>query len=111
MKRHPTGYLVKLVRDRVGEVLGVGTVGYRSMTHDEHVKRLRYKVLEEALEYATDQTLDELAQVYEAVRALARIAHGCEMADIEALADEQRAERGGFDEGIGMYAFHAWDHE
>jgi predicted house-cleaning noncanonical NTP pyrophosphatase (MazG superfamily) len=107
---HPDGYLVKLVRDRVASMLGGdGTLTYRPMPHDEHVKRLRAKLLEEVVEYATDPSLAELAHVYEAVCALASIAHET---DIDAVADAALAEhevRGGFMQGIGMYALHPWD--
>lgn len=112
MRRHPNGYLVKLVRDRVREAMGGdGTVTYRPMPRDEHMKRLRSKLLEEAVEYASDPSMSELAQVYETVRCLAHVAHGASMTDVVMLAADQREERGGFEDGVGMYAMHPWDYE
>lgn len=112
MKRHPNGYLVKLVRDRVSDAMGGdGTVTYRPMPHDEHVRRLRAKLLEEAVEYAIDPSLAELAQVYVAVEALAKVDLGTTLAAVARQAVEDHEERGGFDEGVGMYALHPWDHE
>lgn len=110
MKVHPTGYLVKMVRDRVGAALGGdGTVTYRPMPREEHVKRLRKKLLEEAVEYAAEPSMEELAHVYEAVRCLALVAHSQDVGYVALMADDQRAERGGFEEGIGMYALHPMD--
>jgi predicted house-cleaning noncanonical NTP pyrophosphatase (MazG superfamily) len=112
VKRHPNGYLVKLVRDRLSDAMGGGgTVTYRPMPHEEHVRRLRAKLLEEAVEYAIDPSLAELAHVYAAVAALAKVDLGTTLATVARHAYEDREERGGFDAGIGMYALHPWDHE
>lgn len=110
-ERHPEGYLVKLVRDDVATMLGGdGTVTYRAMPPHEHGRRLAQKLVEEAAEYAVDPCLEELAHVYEAACALAELRHGG-FGALVAETDQQRALRGGFDRGIGMYAIHPWDHE
>lgn len=90
---------------------GDGTVTYRPMPHDEHVKRLRSKLVEEALEYALDPSLMELAHVYEAMVCLARVDLGGDLGEVSARATEERLLRGGFDEGVGMYALHPWDRD
>jgi predicted house-cleaning noncanonical NTP pyrophosphatase (MazG superfamily) len=112
VKVHPQGYLVKLVRDRVARALGGdGTVTYQPMTHEEHVKRLRHKLVEEALEYAMEPSLEELAQVLEAVRAIANVDLGVGLPEVDAERERQWQERGGFVKGVGMYALHPFDHQ
>lgn len=112
MKRHPDGYLVKLVRDRVRKAVGGdGTVDYRRLPPDEHVKRLRAKLAEEALEYALDPSLAELAHVMAVVEALAVVDLGVSTIEVEEQMLADYDERGGFLEGVGMYVTHPWDHE
>jgi predicted house-cleaning noncanonical NTP pyrophosphatase (MazG superfamily) len=104
------GYLVKLVRDDVDEMLGGdGTVTYRPMSRDEHERRLRRKLVEEAIEYALEPSLEELADVYEAVLALSKLSHGGSWGTIMDVAEKKRHRRGGFDRGMGMYARHPAD--
>lgn len=110
MKTHPGGYLVKLVRDRVADVLGGdGTVTYRRMSREEHVERLRAKLIEEAAEYVTKPSLRELAHVLAVVWALARLDLGTTPAAVEEKMIEEAAERGGFENGVGMYVLHPYD--
>lgn len=117
MKRHPGveagGYLVKLVRDKIHVILGQpGTVTYRSdLTPEQHVALLRRKLVEEALEYAMDPSLNELAHVYEALRACALIDLKATMGDVGREADRELDLRGGFFDGNGMYAHHPWDED
>jgi predicted house-cleaning noncanonical NTP pyrophosphatase (MazG superfamily) len=112
MKRHPTGYLVKLVRDRVALVLGEsGTVTYRPMSREQHVECLRAKLVEEAVEYLMKPSLRELAHVLAVAEALAEIDLGTTLGALHGEAVAEQRERGGFRDGIGMYATHPWDHE
>lgn len=110
MKAHPEGYLVKLVRDRVRQALGGdGTVTYRPMPRDEHVKQLRRKLVEEAAEYALDPSIEELAQVLEVIDALRVVDLGVNPTELHRAQRRQREERGGLREGIGMYVHHPMD--
>lgn len=104
-----TGYPVKLVRDRIGERLGGdGTVTYEPVGDREtHVKFLRRKLVEEVFEYIDEPSVSELADVLEAVMALARKAHPSE--DIFAVAAHKNHERGSFQRGVLMVAHHATD--
>lgn len=104
------GYLVKLVRDRVATTTGGdGTITYRPMPTDEHVMRLRAKLIEEGAEYVVQPSLRELAHVWEAVQALAEIDLGVTMDHVVYEAMRERERRGAFDHGIGMYAHHPCD--
>jgi predicted house-cleaning noncanonical NTP pyrophosphatase (MazG superfamily) len=97
--------LVKLVRDGIQAFLGGDvTIEYTPLSEDEHRRALRRKLIEEGVEYMEDPCLGELADVYEAVRALAKRDLGLEMDDVIRLARIKRAERGGFDGGTGMFA-------
>ncbi len=107
--KYADGYPVKLVRDRIGERLGGdGTLTYEQVTnHVEHVKLLRRKLIEEAIEYLADPSISELADVFEVVMTLARKAHPDE--DLFAIAHHKATERGGFQQGLVMVAHHEVD--
>lgn len=95
--------LVKLVRDRVPEVVPDGVVVYAQVSPELHRKWLRRKLLEEALEYLEDPTVEELCDVLEVVETLALVEHGISLADLEVLRDDKHQARGGFIEGIAMF--------
>ena len=99
-------YLVKLVRDRVPDVLGArtGRVEYQSVDPADLHDLLKQKLLEEAAEYIIDPSLDELADLYEVIRALAATAHAATILDVAFAAGEKFHERGGFEGGLAMYA-------
>lgn len=110
MKVHPDGYRVKLVRDHVSEALGGdGTITYREMPREEHVEQLRKKLIEEAVEYVLDPSLDELSHVLEALQCLVTLDLEVDWEDLERRRYENAEERGGFTLGIGMYAYHPFD--
>lgn len=119
--------LVKLVRDHVGEFIAAangdtGGVEYGPVPDADRHPLLSAKLIEEATEYLMRPSLGELADVLECVRGLARF-HDVDvnvplfgrrgetqtkptpatLHDVEKLAADKCAERGGFDEGIGMY--------
>lgn len=87
----------KLVRDKIPELYAEGT--YRVAEPDEYAALLRAKLAEETQEYLADRSPEELADVLEVVRALART-HGLDLADLERLREAKAARRGGFDQGI-----------
>lgn len=104
-------YLVKLVRDRIERLEEPPEAfGFHKLDHETHVKYLRAKLLEEVGEYLLDPSAAELADVLEAVRCLAAIdleLQGHPDDALEALrlvADDKRSERGGFEDGVGMFA-------
>jgi len=95
--------LMKLVRDRVEEFLGDSTVQYLPLSKSEHKVELRKKLIEESIEYLSEPSLEELADVYEVVCALAQVDLDLNISEVMYEAREKREERGGFDFGIGMF--------
>lgn len=96
--------VVKLVRDHVAKFIGTDCiVSYEPVgDYDEHVERLRKKLIEEAVEYAFDPSLGEAADVYEALRALAIVDLGSTIHAVIAESMEKYGERGGFTDGTVM---------
>jgi len=87
---------VKLVRDKIPEIAPHRS--YRRASRSEMPGLLAEKVLEEARELRDNPSLEEMADVYEALRALAE-ALGYSWGDVVAEAEKKRLERGGFVEG------------
>jgi predicted house-cleaning noncanonical NTP pyrophosphatase (MazG superfamily) len=97
-------YLVKLVRDRVGQFLGRSEVTYERIGDDATwLKMLRMKLIEEAVEYALDPSIGEAGDVLDALKALADHDLNVRWEDVEIAAAIKTAERGAFNEGMGMY--------
>lgn len=102
-------YVVKLVRDRIAErVGGDPRFHYKKLDgpfrHEQHVKLLRAKLMEEATEYLLDPSVGELADVLEVCEALARVDLGVSPIDVINAQREKREERGGFEDGTVMVA-------
>jgi predicted house-cleaning noncanonical NTP pyrophosphatase (MazG superfamily) len=96
----PTG---KLVRDKIGDIMRAdGVEASEHVLTDDSIydNALRLKLVEEATEAAEEEEagaqLGEMADVYEVLRARARL-RGLTMEDIERLADAKVNARGGFD--------------
>lgn len=95
--------LVKLVRDDIAKFLGSTEVEYKAIEDPAlYSMELRKKLIEEAAECAMEPSLGEIADVYEALVALAHDLGHTETA-IRAEADCKAMERGGFFNGVGMY--------
>jgi predicted house-cleaning noncanonical NTP pyrophosphatase (MazG superfamily) len=109
--KYANGYPVKLVRDYIGERLGGdGTITYELVAdRAEHVALLRRKLVEEAVEYLTSPTADELADVFEVVAALAIVDLRITLGELTALANRKTMERGSFEDGVVMVAHHEAD--
>ena len=90
----------KLVRDRIPEIIradGREPVT-RVLTADEYATELHAKLAEEAgelLDAPADHRLEEMADVYEVLSAMAAH-HGFTMDDVARTAADKRASRGGF---------------
>lgn len=96
-------YLLKLVRDRVGQKFEGYVVTFRPIDK-LHVsdEELAWKVVEEAQEFVRGGSLEELADVYEAVVSNAERA-GWTLDDLRRKVNSKRLENGGFDNSVGMY--------
>lgn len=96
----------KLVRDLIPEI--IRTNGREPVTwqlsEEEVLGALTSKLLEEAEELRAaepHEQLEEAADVYEVLRAIAGVL-GVSMDDVVARAEKKRAERGGFDQRIWL---------
>lgn len=99
--------IVKVVRDKIGSFLGGrhNRVEYSDeITHEQHVEELRKKLVEEAVEYLLDPSKAELADVVEVCHALSVVDLHCNWSDIESVRLLKKAERGGFEHGVAMFA-------
>lgn len=94
----------KLVRDRIPEIIRANgeTPVVRVLDDREYLIELIKKLAEEQQELLTAQTaeqqLQELADMYEIVLALARKLHSVEQ--LEIVRAQKAAERGAFDQKI-----------
>jgi predicted house-cleaning noncanonical NTP pyrophosphatase (MazG superfamily) len=96
----------KLVRDLIPQI--IRTNGGQPVTwqlrEEEVLGALTTKLLEEAEELRNaepHEQLEEAADVYEVLRAIAAT-RGLSMDDVAARAERKRAERGGFDQRIWL---------
>jgi predicted house-cleaning noncanonical NTP pyrophosphatase (MazG superfamily) len=107
MRPEDEPYLIKVVRDRVGQ----------SLVHTEHrivyqrvddakelVEGLRRKLGEEAVEYMLKPGLDELVDILDTVQGLSRHDLQVPWEEVRAAATAKYLRRGAFGEGTGMYA-------
>jgi len=97
--------LIKLVRDRVDQFRTDDDriVFEKLPSHQDHTAELRKKLMEEATEYLVDPCKEELADVLQVVMDIADHDLCCGYYEIEAIRVRKEQERGGFEEGIGMY--------
>ncbi|HEY9291705.1 MAG TPA: nucleoside triphosphate pyrophosphohydrolase [Microlunatus sp.] len=97
----------KLVRDRIPEIIeSKGEVPVsRQLTDEEYEPALLSKLFEESQELALagsrQERLEEAADVYEVLAAIAAV-NGFSLAEVEAAAEQKRAERGGFQKKIWL---------
>lgn len=91
----------KLVRDKIPVILR--THGKRCVMHvaddAEYSAALRAKLQEEVAEFLADNTVEELADIVEVIRAIAAHEFGG-WYRIETLREKKEEERGGFSERI-----------
>ncbi|GLX65727.1 nucleoside triphosphate pyrophosphohydrolase [Paenibacillus glycanilyticus] len=95
----------KLVRDLIPQVIESNGKEYRTriLEDDEYTYELRNKFKEEAEEYfsaqSSEESLEELADLLEVIRALAAT-HGFSWEQLEEIRQKKAATRGGFQEKI-----------
>ncbi len=84
----------KLIRDRVPVSDGIRVRVGRDVLEE----LLRAKIVEEAVEFASSGSVEELADLLEAVRAWLKL-KGLSLDDVERIAASKRERVGGFEEG------------
>ena len=91
----------KLIRDKIPEIIeSSGKKCIVDILDDEkYLEYLDKKLSEELLEYQTDRSIEELADLLEVIRAAA-IARGYSVDELEALRAKKAEKRGGFQERI-----------
>lgn len=93
---------VKLVRDRIGDLLPESTVTYAPIDVEDHELLLQRKLREEAIEFADDPCVEELADVWQAMVDVVHVM-GWSLDEVNRVRVAKLNERGGFLEGTGMY--------
>ena len=91
----------KLVRDRIPEIIEASgeCCKTRILSDEAYLKMLDAKLDEELTEYHKDQTIEELADLLEVIRAAAT-ARGYTLEELEAVRAEKAEKRGGFEKKI-----------
>ena len=91
----------KLVRDLIPDIIEESgkTCRVRVLSEDEYLEMLDRKLDEELREYHKDESIEELADIYELIRAAA-IARGYTLEELEAVRAAKAEKRGGFDKRI-----------
>lgn len=95
----------KLVRDGIPALIAANgqACTTRIMDNEEYIRELRAKLQEELSEYLREendgQALEELADLLEVIRALARI-HGADSGVLERIRADKAERRGGFEDRI-----------
>jgi predicted house-cleaning noncanonical NTP pyrophosphatase (MazG superfamily) len=89
---------IKLVRDDVALRPAVARArpSYDKPQRAVGIKLLRRKLVEKALEYLENPSLEELVELYEVVTALAHMDLTVTMKELESAVVLKRAQRGGF---------------
>lgn len=97
--------MAKLVRDNIPNIICASgkTPRIKVINGDELIDALNLKLVEELAEYQTEvdstKSVEELADMYEVIIALAK-AKGCSLEAFLAIASKKREQNGGFDDGI-----------
>lgn len=91
----------KLVRDRIPEIIqGNGQrCRTRVLTDAEYIAALDSKLMEECAEYKDSRSIEELADIFEVLCAMAAC-NGFSKEDLIAIQEKKRADRGGFENRI-----------
>jgi len=99
----------KLVRDKIPALIEDNNekVLSKKVAPKELLRLLKNKIVEEANELHwsknDEDNIEEMSDVLEVLRGICRI-YGMELSQLEAIANEKRDRRGGFEEGIVLVA-------
>ena len=91
----------KLVRDRIPEIIEASgqRCSYEILTEEMYLDMLDRKLEEELAEYQESKSMEELADLLEVIRAVAR-ARGSSIEEVEAIRAQKEKARGGFEKRI-----------
>ena len=91
----------KLVRDRIPEIIesyGKSCV-WETLSDEDYICLLDEKLNEELAEYQESKSLEELADLLEAMQAVVK-ARGWSLEELERVRADKAAKRGGFEKKI-----------
>lgn len=88
----------KLVRDRIPQIIQESgqLCNTRILTDSEYITALDAKLQEELAEYKESRSIEELADIFEVLCAMAAC-NGFSKEDLIAAQERKRADRGGFE--------------
>lgn len=91
----------KLVRDRIPEIIREQgkECRFRVLSDEEYLMFLDKKLNEELSEYQESKSMEELADLLEVIRAVAK-ARGSSIEEVERIREEKARKRGAFSEKI-----------
>lgn len=91
----------KLVRDKIPKYLESKGISYKIHTADdlEYWEKLKEKLVEEAIEFQNDETVGELADIWEVIEAIIKYKNFSQSEIFEAKKNKFD-DRGGFDKRI-----------
>lgn len=91
----------KLVRDKIPQVIERSSkkCEVEIVSKEEHYLRLKEKLKEEVEEFLEAENIEELADIYEVIAALASFVGNGE-SELKEVREKKRDDRGGFSEGV-----------
>lgn len=91
----------KLVRDRIPEIINIAGKACITelLSETDYICMLDAKLDEELAEYHRDQSIEELADLLEVIRAIV-VARGSSIDELENIRAEKAKLRGGFEKRI-----------
>lgn len=95
----------KLVRDHILEIIEADGLNYnaKTLTSEELLVEIKAKMIEEAQEFKEAENhleaIEELADILELIHTAIN-AYGVEYEQLEAVRQEKKAKRGGFEKAI-----------
>lgn len=94
----------KLVRDRIPEIIEASRKTCKTVSFNdvEYLRMLDTKLDEELAEYHKDQSIEELADLLEVIRATA-VARGYTVEELEQLRAQKVQARGAFEKKVFLY--------
>lgn len=97
----PTKIYHKLVRDRIPEIIEAAgkKCVCETLSDEDYISLLDQKLNEELAEYQESKSLEELADLLEAVQAVVK-ARGWALEELERVRADKAAKRGGFEKKI-----------
>ena len=102
MKHITIPSISKLVRDKIPEICSDKFIKF-SQIDDDHTYQefLKAKLLEETKEFITDDSVEELADIVEVIRAILQY-KGVKWEDLEEVREKKQLSNGGFTKRILM---------